>query len=91
MSCGAGCLSSSNASLIHDRDRFSRFADEHIAVTHHGKVVGGFVSAAALELLEEIELQRDIQAFDKALKQHQAKGRKTLSHAEMKKRLGIDI
>ena len=67
------------------------FADERIAVTYHGKVVGGFVSAQALRYLEKVEMQKDIEAFDKAMERHKKSGSKTLSHKEMLKLLDLDV
>ena len=69
----------------------ARFADKRIAVTHHGKVVGGFVSAEALQFLEELEMQQDCEAYDRAMEQHKKNGHKTISHKEMMKRLGLDV
>lgn len=69
----------------------ARFADERIAVTHHGKVVGGFVSADALRLLEELEMRQDCEAYDRAMERHKKNGYKTISHEEMAKRLEIDV
>lgn len=61
----------------------ARFADERIAVTHHGKVVGGFVSAQALQLLEDLEMQEDCEALDKAVERHKKSDSKKISHVEM--------
>lgn len=69
----------------------ARFANERIAVTHHGKVVGGFVSAEALHFLEECEMQSDVDAYDRAMERHIKNGGKTISHKEMMKRLDIDV
>lgn len=69
----------------------ARFADARIAVTHHGKVVGGFVSAEALQFLEDLEMQQDCEAYDKAIERHKKNRNKTISHAEMIKRLDIDV
>ena len=69
----------------------ARFADERITVTHHGKVVGGFVSAEALQILEDLEMQEDCEAYDKAIKRHKKNGYKTISHEELMKRLHIDV
>ncbi len=69
----------------------ARFANERIAVTHHGKVEGGFVSAEALQLLEELEMLEDCAAYDRALARHKKKGSKTISHKEMMKRLDEDV
>ncbi len=63
----------------------ARYADERIAVTHHGKVVGGFVSAEILNYLEELETQKDIAAYRKGLKSIEKHG--TISHQEFKNQL----
>lgn len=67
----------------------ARFADERIAVTHHGKVVGGFVSAEALEFLEELELQEDNKAYHLAMARYKKKRGKTISHGEFLKGIGL--
>lgn len=68
----------------------ARFAGERIAVTHHGKVVGGFVSAEALQFLEELEeLQNDGEAYDRAMERYEKSGRKTISHEEFVKNIGL--
>lgn len=67
----------------------ARFANERIAVTHHGKVVGGFVSARALQLLEEIEMQQDCEAYDRAMEQHKKNDHKTISQEEFVKNIGL--
>lgn len=69
----------------------ARYADERIAVTHHGKVVGGFVSADALKLLEDWEMKQDCEAYDRAMERHKKNGYKTISHEEMMKRLDVDV
>ncbi len=66
----------------------ARFAGERIAVTHHGKVVGGFVSADSLKLLEEIEMQKDIEAFDRGMKNMDKHG--SISLNEFKKEIGLE-
>lgn len=68
----------------------ARFAGEYVAVTHHGEVVGGFVSAEALEYLEKEAMQQDIKAFDKALKRHKKAGAKTVSLENFGKSIGIE-
>lgn len=67
----------------------ARFADERIAVTQHGKVVGGFVSAEALQFLEELDLQNDNEAYDLAIEQYKKKGKQTISHEEFVKNIGL--
>ena len=67
----------------------ARFADERIAVTHHGKVVGGFVSAEALKMLEEWELQEDNKAYDRAMKRYKKNKGRTISHEEFVKNIGL--
>ena len=67
----------------------ARFANERIAVTHHGKVVGGFVSAEALQFLEELEMQKDCEAFDLAMERYKKSGNKTISHGEFVKNIGL--
>ena len=67
----------------------ARYAGEYVAVTYHGEVVGGFVSAEALQYLEEQAMQGDIRAFDRAMKRHKKKGGKTQIFEEFKK--GIEI
>ncbi len=69
----------------------ARFADGRIAVTHHGKVVGGFVSAKALRFLEDLEMQEDCTAYDLALERHKKNGFKTISHEELMKKLDLDV
>ncbi len=66
----------------------ARFANERIAVTHHGRVVGGFVSVEALQLLEELEMQKDVEAFDHALEQVEKEG--TTSLDEFRKGIGLE-
>lgn len=66
----------------------ARYANERIAVTHHGKVVGGFVSAEALHLLEELEMQKDIAAFDRGMESIKKKG--TISLEEFRKEIGLE-
>lgn len=66
----------------------ARYANERIAVTHHGKVVGGFVSAEALHLLEEFEMQKDIEAFDRGMESIKKQG--TISLEEFKKEIGLE-
>lgn len=61
----------------------ARFAHERIAVTHHGKVVGGFVSAETLQFLEELEKRKDIEAFDLGMQSIKTNG--TISLEEFKK------
>ena len=65
----------------------ARFADERIAVTHHGKVVGGFVSAEALQFLEDLEMQQDCESYDRAMERHKKNGYKTISHEDLMKKL----
>jgi PHD/YefM family antitoxin component YafN of YafNO toxin-antitoxin module len=65
----------------------ARFANEWVIVTQHGKVVGGFVSAEALQTLEELEMQRDVEAFDRGVAQAEKEG--TLSLKEFAKRMGL--
>ena len=67
----------------------ARFANECIAVTHHGTVVGGFVSAEALQLLEDLEMQKDCEAYDRAMKHFEKNQYKTRSHEEFKKNIGL--
>ena len=67
----------------------ARFADERIAVTHHGKVVGAFVSAEALRFLEDQVMQGDIEAYDTAMKKHKKKGNKTQSLDEFNQSIGL--
>lgn len=67
----------------------ARFADERIAVTHHGKVVGGFVSAEALKFLEEMELQKDDESYDLAMKRYKKNKGKTISHEEFIKNIEL--
>ncbi|MCE5317348.1 MAG: type II toxin-antitoxin system Phd/YefM family antitoxin [Parachlamydia sp.] len=66
----------------------ARFANERIAVTHHGKVVGGFVSAEALHLLEELEMQKDIEVFDRGMESIKKQG--TISLEEFRKGIGLE-
>ena len=67
----------------------ARFADERIAVTHHGKVVGGFVSAEALQLLEELEMKQDCEAYDRAMENYKENDEKTISHTDFLKNIGL--
>ncbi len=69
----------------------ARFAGERIAVTYHGTIVGGFVSAEALKFLEEREMESDVEAYDQAVQRRKKKGSKTISHDEMVKRLNLDV
>lgn len=66
----------------------ARFADERIAVTHHGKVVGGFVSARALKVLEDIEMKNDIECYDRGIDSIQKNG--TVSLEEFKKAIDLE-
>jgi len=68
----------------------ARFADERIAVTHHGKVVGAFVSADTLQFLEDLEMQEDIKAYKNALRRHKKAKGKTISHEDFLKNIGLD-
>ncbi|TXI42319.1 MAG: hypothetical protein E6Q59_00930 [Nitrosomonas sp.] len=45
------------------------------------------MSTEALKFLEELEMQRDIEAYDAAIERHKKEGSKTISHEEMMKRL----
>lgn len=65
----------------------ARFAHESIAVTHHGEVVGGFVSAEALQFLEELEMKKDVEAFDRGMESIKRKG--TISLEEFKNKLDV--
>lgn len=65
----------------------ARFAGERIAVTHHGKVVGGFVSAETLQFLEDLEMKKDVEAFDRGMKSINKDG--TMSLEEFKKGIGL--
>jgi PHD/YefM family antitoxin component YafN of YafNO toxin-antitoxin module len=65
----------------------ARFAHEWTAVTQHGKVVGGFVSKDALEMLMKLQEQEENAAYDRGMKSAQENG--TISHEELKKRLGL--
>lgn len=65
----------------------ARFADERIRVTHHGKVVGGFVSAEALKLLEAIEMNRDVDAYDRGMESIRKHGTQSLEEFEK----GLDL
>lgn len=66
----------------------ARFADERIAVTHHGKVVGGFVSAEALQQLEDLEMKKDVEAFDRGMASIEKHG--TMSLEEFKKSIELE-
>lgn len=66
----------------------SRFAKERIAVTYHGKIVGGFVSAEALKFLEDLETRNDIEAFDRGMDSIKKSG--TMSLEEFRKEIGIE-
>lgn len=65
----------------------AQYRDELIPVTRHGKVVGGFVSADALHLLEEWEMKKDEEAFDRGMKSIKKHG--TVSLGEFKKQIGL--
>lgn len=69
----------------------ARYADERIAVTHHGKIVGAFVSVETLKLLEELEEEEDRKAYDRAIRRHKKNKSKTISQDEMMQRLGLDV
>lgn len=66
----------------------ARFAGERIAVTHHGKIVGGFVSAQTLQFLEKLEMEKDVKAFDRGMKSIEENG--TMSLEEFKKGIGLE-
>lgn len=68
----------------------ARFADKRIVVTHHGKVVGGFVSPEALQLLAALEMEEDCAAYDRAMERHEKSGYETLSHEEFVKNIGLE-
>lgn len=55
-----------------------------------GISVRELATQAILEKLEALELQDDIEAAEQAWKRHVAKGRKTISHDEMMKKVGWD-
>lgn len=65
----------------------ARFANKWVAVTHHGKVVGGFVSPEALEFLEEYEMKKDIEAFDRGIENANKSG--TTSLEDFKREIGL--
>lgn len=67
----------------------ARYAGEWTEVTQHGKSVGGFVSAEALQALKDLQEQQDCEAYDRGMENVKKNG--TISHEEMKKRLGIDV
>lgn len=66
----------------------ARFANEKIVVTHHGKVVGGFVSAETLQFLDDIEMKKDIEAFDKGMESIKKNG--TILLDEFRKEIGLE-
>jgi len=72
------------------RDTFSEtvnrvaYQGERIALERHGKTIAGLVSAADLELLQELEDQMDLTAVRKALKE---RGRRDWS--KVKASLGL--
>lgn len=65
----------------------ARFAGKRIGVTHHGKLVGGFVSPEALELLDELETKKELQAFDRGLESIKKHG--TMTFDEFKEEIGL--
>lgn len=59
----------------------TRSTNERIAVTKHGKVIGGFVSAEDLKLLED----NDVGAYDRGIERIKKNG--TISLEEFKEKI----
>ena len=55
-----------------------------------GVSVRELATQAILEKLEALELQEDIQAAEQAWEQHIARGKKTISHNKMMRKVGWD-
>lgn len=55
-----------------------------------GVSIRELATQAILEKLENLELQADIEAAERALERHEANGSKTISHEEMMKKVGWD-
>lgn len=55
-----------------------------------GVSVRELATQAILEKLEALQLQEDIETAESAWEKHVAKGKKTISHKEMMKKLGWD-
>lgn len=55
-----------------------------------GVSVRELATEAILRYLEELEMQEDIEAYDKAIEKYKKGEMKTISHEEMMKRVGWD-
>ena len=67
----------------------AKYASNRVVVTRNGKPVGAFVSIEDLKIIEEMEYQRDIKAFDAGMKDIKKHG--TVSLEEVKKQLSTDV
>ena len=63
------------------------FGKERVVLTRRGKKLAGIVPYEDIELLEELDQQKDIEEAKKALKEAARKG--TISLARLKKELAL--
>jgi putative ubiquitin-RnfH superfamily antitoxin RatB of RatAB toxin-antitoxin module len=60
-----------------------------VAAAELGVSIRELATQAILEKLDDIEMQRDIEAYDRAMRRHKANDCQTISHRDFKRQIDL--